>query len=123
MSSPLRRYILDGDGEPVLEPDLLAWLRWISDQHKAAISGLPCQLHLAKTDVGEVEVSTVFLTFDHSYRFSRRPILWETMVFANSGSIDCRRYSTRQEALVGHEEMVQKMRAAQAETEEIGDAE
>jgi len=56
-------------------------------------------------------VSTVWLGLDHSCG-GGPPIIFETMVFplnqegdANYGEIDCDRYATEEEALVGHERL------------------
>lgn len=55
-------------------------------------------------------VSTVWLGIDHSFG-SGPPLIFETMVFPSQGDfgdLDCDRYSTEEEARVGHEAMVQK---------------
>lgn len=53
-------------------------------------------------------VSTVWLGLDHGiYEFSKRPLIFETMVFDESGeSIECDRYSTETEAVSGHKKWV-----------------
>jgi hypothetical protein len=50
-------YRLDVDGNPVEEPDTLAWGRWFGTADRS----------LAYDRVGAVEVSTVFLGLDHNY--------------------------------------------------------
>lgn len=55
-------------------------------------------------------VSTVHLVFDHSFG-DGPPLIFETMVFRNEddmGELDVERYATREEALAGHEAMVQR---------------
>lgn len=66
----------------------------------------------------EKRVSTVFLVIDHQYG-SGPPLLFETMVF-HTGEQDnphedhyCERYSTWEEALVGHQEVVRKLKAGE----------
>jgi hypothetical protein len=75
--------------------------------------------HVAETVVGGKHVvSTVQLSVDHSW--GEGPPLWfETMVFRCSPEgkvtdfedLDCERYSTREQALEGHEVTVKKWEA------------
>lgn len=82
--------------------------------------------HVAETVVGGKHVvSTVQLSVDHSWVsvdhfWGEGPPLWfETMVFRCSPEgkvtdfedLDCERYSTREQALEGHEVMVKKWEA------------
>lgn len=54
-------------------------------------------------------VSTVWLGIDHSFGFDGGPVIFETMVFgAGDDTPDCRRWRTREEAVAGHHEMVEK---------------
>lgn len=53
----------------------------------------------------EVSVSTVFLGWDHSFG-SETPILFETMVFGGIHSDYQRRYTTYEDAEVGHKETI-----------------
>lgn len=108
------RYILNEDGEPVPEPDLLAWGRWLETADR----------QLAEDFVGAVRVSTVFLGIDHRFHGEGPPIVWETMVFGapepmvllgrermlspdmgeTFDSLGQRRYASRAAALAGHAE-------------------
>lgn len=59
-----------------------------------------------------MSVSTVFLVIDHNYG-KGAPILFETMVFADSGSMwdqYQRRYHTEAEAVRGHAEVIAMIR-------------
>lgn len=49
-------------------------------------------------------VSTIWLGLDHGWGISRRPIIFETMIFEGNGSTDLAtwRYSTAQQAMRGH---------------------
>jgi len=61
--------------------------------------------HVAKTRVGSLEVSTVFLGIDHNFLGQGKPLLFETMIFGGDDSIAsdfCNRYSTWVEAEEGH---------------------
>lgn len=57
-------------------------------------------------------VSTVFLGIDHRFGEEGPPLLFETMVFEqNMESVDIDRYATWDEAVAGHEAMVEKWRS------------
>jgi hypothetical protein len=85
-------YILDGH-EPVPEPDLIAWARWMAahaDRHVARDEPSP-----------GITVSTVFLGIDLNYR--PPPLVFETMVFCDyTGDEPTWRYATWDEAVAGH---------------------
>jgi hypothetical protein len=54
-------------------------------------------------------VSTVWLGLDHSFWPDREPLIFETMVFFRGKSdLDMDRYTTKQQAIEGHKEMVRK---------------
>ena len=59
-------------------------------------------------------VSTVWLGIDHS--FSDGKEIFETMVFYGDdmGDVDMERYATEEEAIAGHERMVEKWRSIKA---------
>ena len=63
-------YILDKDGDPVLEPDLQRWAAWMAKHVRI----------LRQETVGGYLVSTVFLGVDHNYSSNGPPVLWETLV-------------------------------------------
>jgi len=84
-------YILDDDGNPVPCSDLLTWAKWFEDD--------PARM-VAKTKVGDQEVSTVFLGLDHGWGTTHLPVLWETLVFPECE--ECERYTSRADALAGH---------------------
>jgi hypothetical protein len=67
---------------------------------------------VARTEVGDAVVSTVFLVIDHNWG-DGPPLLYETMVFRDGDWVgeDQWRYSTRAAALAGHEEAVATLRA------------
>jgi len=96
----IRKYILNGR-TAIVEPDLLTWARWFEN---------------ADRRVGEnwltndVRVSTVFIGLDHRFDQSGGdPLLFETMVFGGPHDQECERYSTWDEAEVGHRAMVEKV--------------
>lgn len=74
---------------------------------------------LCQEDVGKYWVSTVWLGMDHG--FGTRLLIFETMVFNNEtdeSDLACERYTTEEEALAGHERMVEEVRLIVAATEE-----
>lgn len=89
------------DGEPVQEPDILKWGRWLEDADRV----------VARLKIAEgVEVSTVFLGLDHSFTNDGPPLLYETMVFGGSRDQEMERYATLEDAQHGHDRMVARAR-------------
>lgn len=89
-------WILDGH-EPRAVP-FEEWAQWIRQ-------GFDKTKRVAKTTVGEADVSTVFLGIDHCWD-GGPPVLFETMVFGGAHSEDMWRYCTWDEAVAGHERIV-----------------
>lgn len=58
------------------------------------------------TEIADVKVSTVWLGLDHGFG-GNRPVIFETMTFPGQ---DCERHCTLQEAIVGHERMVEQVK-------------
>jgi hypothetical protein len=100
------KYILDDDGRPVPCDDLEAWAYWFETAERHVADDM---------DEGEgaarVRVSTVFLGLDHSWGHGP-PVLWESMIFGGPLDGEQQRYSSREEALLGHHAMC--LRASQA---------
>lgn len=113
-------YILDEQGNPVIEPDLLKWAAWLQKTDR----------HVGDTHLGTIHISTVFLASPHISKEldNDNIMLYETMVFASEeilaklleisetddrsiismffGGFDIqKRYETRQEAEQGHKNM------------------
>ena len=94
------KYILKGK-EPVLEPDLLRWAKSFESENRI----------VGKDEIGEIVVSTVFLGLDHRFFGDSKPLLFETMIFKKGQSLDlCERYSTWDEAEIGHKKIVEQMK-------------
>ena len=85
------KYILDENGKPAPEPDIVKWGTWYKENER----------HAAEDQIGEVRVSTVFLGLDHSHD-GVVPVLWETMIFGGEHNLYQDRYSTKEEAIKGH---------------------
>lgn len=91
-------YILDENGEPVPTEDMQALGRMFESDERI----------VKKEAIGGYLVSTVFLGIDHSC--IGRPRLYETMIFSEEDPLCLgyqERYSTRKEALEGHEQAKQ----------------
>lgn len=91
------KYVLDADGEPVAEPDLLAWATWFEGHDR----------QLLHDRVGDTRISTIFLALDHGLARilnpAATPVLWETMIVGPSVLAGFMwRYTSRLDALTGH---------------------
>ena len=94
-------YRLDANGEPEAMPDFREWAQWMETAERT----------VAKTQIGEMLVSTVFLGLNHGSG-GDEPILWETMVFRgedHSGEQMDRCGGSREQALAMHARMVERV--------------
>ena len=92
------RYILDENGAAVACPDLMTWARWIENRDNC---------RLKHDEVGNARVSTIFIGLDFNFSGEGSPLLWETRILdSEPHAFYQERYSTRQEALGGHEKAV-----------------
>lgn len=99
------KYILDGKiPKPV--SDLMEWAKWFETADRT----------VRKTEIGGVNVSTVFLGVDHSFEHYGKfePILFETMIFGGKHDGHMERYRTWDEAEIGHEGAVDLVFQSQA---------
>ena len=93
------RYILDNSHRAVACEDLPTWAKWFETADRI----------VAKTTVRDgLDVSTVFLGLDHAFG-DGPPLLFETMVFHDGDGREQDRYSTWDEAMAGHQRMVELM--------------
>lgn len=83
-------YILDENKQVQPVDDVFVWADY-QDAHK----------RIASTCRGKVWVSTVFMGLDHQYS-SGPPLLFETMVFGGPADQYMDRYSSYDDALLGH---------------------
>tara|TARA_Y100000034_G_scaffold14022_1_gene14630 strand:+ start:322 stop:642 length:321 start_codon:yes stop_codon:yes gene_type:complete len=93
-------YILK-DKIVVYEPDIMKWGKWFANADRI----------VGKTNIGDVEVSTVFLGIDHNYSGDGSPLLFETMVFGGVLDQEMDRYSTWGEAELGHSVIVEEVQS------------
>lgn len=92
------KYILGEDGKtPIAEHDLFKWADWFEGSHE--------QRKIKRTEVGDSVISTIFLGLDHNYG-DGAPLLFETMIFGGPHDGEMDRYSTYEEAIIGHNNMV-----------------
>lgn len=99
------KYILDENNNPIPEPDLMKWGKWLQTAKR----------HVADDEANDVRVSTVFLGLDHSFG-QGPPILYETMIFGGEHDGYQDRYATRAEAIEGHKKAL-KLIETKAEDE------
>lgn len=62
---------------------------------------------VAKTNILGAKISTVFLGLDHSFG-DKQPILWETMIFGGWLDEYQERYTSHDDAVLGHARAVRK---------------
>lgn len=88
------QYILEGK-TPVACNSVDTWGKWMQKTNRA----------VAKTAIGDVLVSTVFLGLDHNFG-GGAPLLFETMIFGGVHDQYQDRCSTWEQAEVMHKEAV-----------------
>jgi len=98
-------YILNANGDAEPCGSLYEWAAWFETANRT----------LAKDQVGEALVSTVFLGLDHSFG-GQVPVLWETMIFGGPHDQHQDRYSSREAALAGHASAVALCRSGPTPT-------
>lgn len=95
-------YILDENNKVVEESDLNRWIKWTTT-HSRTINRTYID------DQSQTEVSTVFL----GVSLDNPPALFETMIFGSHAEQDLefqRRYATYEEAMSGHNEVVETIK-------------
>ena len=103
----MKRYILQG--HKAIPVDKETYLNQTEHQDRT----------VAKSNVGDYWVSTVFLGLDHQWEDNGPPLLFETMVFGK-GPLDERqeRCTTWEEAEAMHEAMCEEVRQQENKTGE-----
>jgi hypothetical protein len=109
--------ILNEAGDVVPCPDLTAWADWMQ---LASEDGVDGPRRVARSDVEGFYVSTIFLGLNHNPFIGGKPHWFETGVFRLSpDGVSLRRiysadrYSTRAEAVAGHEDVCAKVRSGE----------
>jgi hypothetical protein len=119
--SPL--YTLDSHGDPVPCDDFQQWDAWIerSMRDRSWVIAEDCD---ERDPEHTVSVSTIFTGLDHNYgddgweTDDGPPVLWETMVFGGVLDGEQRRYSSRADALRGHQALCARVNATIPRTKE-----
>lgn len=104
------KYILDENKNPIPEPNLLKWGRWMEKNDE--------KRKVAFTEMGNVKISTVFLGLDHSF-LGAVPILFETMIFGGPFDSYQDRCSTYADALEMHRKAVEFARNPPTDESEV----
>lgn len=108
MRRPLYYRLVGRQPEPM--DDLIAWGKWFETADR----------RVARTEIGPLAVSTVFLGIDHNHVGVGAPILFESMIFGDSeGAGEGRRYRSWDAAERGHAELVALCRARLAAAERL----
>lgn len=113
------KYTLDENGEPKPCTDFLEWARWLEDEGQTRV--LKQTYFPENTEAPTIKVSTVFLGMDHGFNEylaealnlpKPPPVLWETMIFGGDEDMYQDRYSSKQDALRGHDEACELVKAS-----------
>lgn len=96
----MRYYILDG--HKIVAVGVDAFIPWYESAELRRVD---------RADVGDAEVSTVFLGIDHSFGGDRVPLLFETMIFGGPFDEYTERHTSWQDAQRRHDEIVAQLRA------------
>jgi len=101
-------YILDEHGDPQPCADVRMWGRWFEEASRTRARILAHDRDEGADGV-EILVSTVFLGLDHNFGASGPPVLWETLVIG--GLLDGlqMRYTSREDAFRGHQDVCRRV--------------
>ena len=105
MKKRTNTYILV-DGHPLRCTDIGAWLRWLEHSHQ--------ERQVKKTQLGTVNVSTLFLGFDCNATADGPPWIYETTV--HGGELHRRSWlcSTKEQASLHHDKIVAQIQEAES---------
>lgn len=90
----MNMYVLNEAGQPVSATQL-EWGEFMVSANRM----------ICRDEFGDITVSTVFLGVDHNYG-DGPPLLFETMIFGGEHDQYQERYSTRLQAVEGHDRAV-----------------
>ena len=89
----MKFYLLDENKKPY----------GVSMEESLVLCGNPDMKVTKFEEIGDVKVSTVFLSMDHAWIGEPGPVLWETMVFGGEHDGYQERYTSYEDALAGHQ--------------------
>jgi hypothetical protein len=88
------RYYILKDKKPILVDDFMEYALWMND---------PKNVIIEKTNIGDIQVSTVFLGIDiGGFWHKGSPLVFETMIFGGEMDTTKWNYETWEEAVEGH---------------------
>jgi hypothetical protein len=90
----------DKQGNPLTDDEYMALLKREGWEYK----------RVARTEIGDITISTVWLGMDHRYG-DGYPVIFETMQFGGDADQDADRYCTLEEAQAGHDAWVKQITA------------
>ncbi len=97
------KYRRDGTPYPEGDEGLFEWVRDLENSELRIVR--------QETLPNGYRVSTVWLGLNHRFSGKKPPLIFETMVFDPSGESDyCQRYSTENDAILGHMAAVEEYR-------------
>jgi hypothetical protein len=64
---------------------------------------------LKQTQIGTLQVSTIWLGIDHGFGHTAEPLIFETMIFGSEEEEQWR-YASEQEALAHHDQLCEQIR-------------
>lgn len=98
MSNKPTKYYLDENGNPQRIEDDAAWLKWLQETDRT----------IASDKVRDAKVETYFAGIDQCIE---RVELFESVITLPEGAHVTKRYSTKEEALEGHDQAVLALKA------------
>lgn len=108
--SRFTHYILNADGDVEPCDDVIAWAEWFERASRTRERIIAHDRDEGPDGI-EILVSTVFLGLDHAWG-NGPPVLWETLVMGGLLDGEMRRYSSREAALQGHQEVCRQVAAS-----------
>lgn len=90
----------DMDGNPI---SLMQWANMLENM-------LDRDRRIGFDQIGISEVSTVWLGLNHNWSGYGPPLIFETMVFGGINDLYCQRYSTKEAARAGHDQILAAVR-------------
>lgn len=101
-------YILGGeDGRTPIQATMEEWSAWEMDARKTQAS-FDRMKRVWLTNIGGYRISTVFLGLNHGW-MSEHPLIFETLADGPEGWEEMERYSTWEEAELGHFQIVEEI--------------
>lgn len=101
-------YIQDAAGNPVRCDDLDEYAEWWATADRTVAKS---KVEDDGSPEGAIEISTVFLGNDHAF-VPGPPVLWETLVFGGPLDQETERYTSKADAVAGHQAMCERVAAA-----------